>query len=149
MDQAVSVALERNRDIIAARLDVDAAQVERVAAGIYPNPDFSYSYGNIVLGAGNPEGMNLRPSTFDEPVQTISISQVLDVWLKHGLRKEAANRGVDQARLSLEDALREVAYAVRSAFADVAREQEERQLAHDMRVRYDETIRLTRARFKA
>src|SRR5262249_18375040 len=79
----------------------------------------------------------------------ISVSQVLDVWWKRGLRKEAANHGVTQARFALEDALREVVYAVRSAVADVAREQEEQKLAHDMRVRYDETIRLSRARFKA
>jgi cobalt-zinc-cadmium efflux system outer membrane protein len=149
MDQAVSIALQRNRDVIAARLDVEAAQVERIAAGIYPNPDFSYSFANIVLGNANPQGENLHPGAFDQGIQTISISQVLDVWLKRGLRKEAANHGVDQSRLALEDALREVVYAVRSAFADVAREQEERQLAHDMRVRYDETIRLSRARFKA
>src|SRR5262244_955091 len=102
MDQAVAIALARNRDLIAARLDVEAAQVERIAAGIYPNPDFSYSFGNIVLGTANPQGdMNLHPSPFDQGVQTVSISQVLDVWLKRGLRKEAANRGVDQARLSL------------------------------------------------
>jgi outer membrane protein, heavy metal efflux system len=149
MDQAVSIALARNRDIIAARLDVEAAQVERVAAGIYANPDLSYTYGNIVLGSGNPEGQGVRPGAFDQGVQTIGISQVLDLWFKRSLRKQAADHGVEQARLSLEDALREVAYAVRSAFADVAREQEEKQLAHDMRVRYDETIRLTRARFKA
>ena len=152
MDQAVSIALSRNRDIIAARLDVEAAQVERVAAGIYPNPDISYTYGNIVLGNANNQcgtGTCISPGAFDQGIQTISISQVLDVWLKRGLRKEAANHGVDQARLALEDALREVVYAVRSAFADVAREQEERALAHDMRVRYDETIRLSRARFKA
>src|SRR5262245_51425871 len=149
MEQAVSTAFQRNRDIIAARLDVEAAQVERVAAGIYPNPDFSYTYGNIVLGEANPQMQGLRPGAFDQGIQTLSISQVLDVWFKRGLRKEAANHGVDQARLALEDALREVVYAVRSAFADVAREQQERSLAHDMRVRYDETIRLSRARFKA
>jgi outer membrane protein, heavy metal efflux system len=153
MDQAVSIALQRNRDVIAARLDVEAAQVERIAAGIYPNPDFSYSFNNIVLGKANPQCTSdqgcISPAPFDQGIQTVSISQVLDVWLKRGIRKEAANHGVDQARFALEDALREVVYAVRSAFADVAREQEERQLAHDMRVRYDETIRLSRARFKA
>src|SRR5262245_3329014 len=76
MDQAVSIALQRNRDIIAARLDVEAAQVERVAAGIYPNPDFSYTYANIVLGNANPQCSNgssgtcISPAPFDQGVQT-------------------------------------------------------------------------------
>ncbi len=149
MDQAVAIALARNRDLIAARLEVEAAQVERVAAGIYPNPDFSYTYGNIVLGEANGQGMMLKPGPFDQSVQTVALSQVLDVWLKRSARKEAADRGVDQARLRVEDALREVVYAVRAAFADVAREQHERDLARETRSRYDETVRLSRARFKA
>ena len=50
VDDAVATALQRNRDLIAARLDIEASQLDRVAAGIYPNPIFSYSLGNIVLG---------------------------------------------------------------------------------------------------
>jgi cobalt-zinc-cadmium efflux system outer membrane protein len=157
MDQAVAMALARNRDIIAGRLDVDAAQVERVAAGLYPNPDLSYSFGNIVLGSANgqcgspdmPGCTPVSPAPFGQGIQTISISQVIDVWFKRGLRKEAADHGVEQSRLALEDVLREVVYAVRSAFAEVVREQQERELAHETRARYDETVRLSRARFRA
>src|SRR4029079_13692777 len=63
-----------------------------------------------------------------------------------GARIHAAEKGVELKRLQVEDALREIVYAVRSAYADVLREQNENQLSRDVRDRYSETIRLSRAR---
>lgn len=146
MDQVVSVALKRNRDVIAAKLDIEAAQLDRVAAGIYPNPVFSYTVGNIVLGSGNTQGGTVNPGPFSQPVQSVGISEIIDVWDKRGARIHAANLGVELKRLQVEDALREIVYAVRSAYADVLREQHERELAKDMQDRYAETVRLSRAR---
>ena len=47
MEQAVAIALERNRDVIAARLEIRAAELDQVAAGLYPNPVLSYAIGNL------------------------------------------------------------------------------------------------------
>jgi cobalt-zinc-cadmium efflux system outer membrane protein len=153
MDQAVGVALQQNRAVIAARLDIDAAQLDVVAARIYPNPIASYSAGNRVVGAGNPQqgapGSPLNPHFFSQPVQTVGLSEIIDVWAKRSARTRAAERGVEQRKLIVEDALREIVYAVRSAFADVSREQAERELAHEIAGRYDETVRLSQARFRA
>jgi hypothetical protein len=82
-------------------------------------------------------------------VQTVGVTQVLDVWSKRGARARAAQEGVTRRRLLTEDALREIAYAVRSAFADVAREQEERDLAREVAKRYSDTVRLSQARYRA
>src|ERR1700710_1592649 len=57
MEDAVRVALERNREVIAARLDIEAAQLDVVAARLYPNPIASYAIGNLVLGHGNSQGV--------------------------------------------------------------------------------------------
>jgi len=151
MDQAVAIALQQNRSVIAARLDIDAAQLDVVQARIYPNPIASYAIGDLVLGAGNPQGLNppLTPSFGSQPVQTIGLSEIIDIWAKRGARTRAAERGVEQRKLIVEDALREIVYAVRSAFADVSREQAERELAHEIAGRYDETVRLSQARFRA
>src|SRR3954464_8889811 len=70
MDRAVAIALQRNRDVIAARLEIEVAQVDRIAAGLYWNPVLTYSVGNVVLGAGNPQGTNLSPGPFSELVHT-------------------------------------------------------------------------------
>ncbi len=152
MDRAVAIALHRNRDVIAARLDIRAAELDQIAAAIYPNPVLSYTVGNLTVGAGNPgntaNGAPANPG-LSQTVQSIGISDIIDVWSKRGARMRVADRGLDVRRLQVADALRTIVYAVRSAFADVEREQSERQLSLDMRGRYDETIRLSRARFAA
>ena len=153
MDQAVAIAFERNRDVIAARLEIRAAELDQVAARLYPNPVLSYSVGNLPIGSGNvyntASGAPGSPGFFSQPVQTVAIAELIDVWAKRSARSRAADRGLELRRLQVEDALREIAHAVRSAFADVEREQSERQLSYDMRDRYAETVRLSRARFSA
>jgi len=153
MDQAVAIAFERNRDVIAARLEIRAAELDQVAARLYPNPVLSYSVGNLPIGSGNvyntASGAPASPGFFSQPVQTVAIAELIDVWAKRSARSRAADRGLELRRLQVEDALREIAHAVRSAFADVEREQSERQLSYDIRDRYAETVRLSRARFSA
>lgn len=147
MDEAVALALRQNRDVIAARLEIDAAELDVVAARVYPNPQLQYSVGNLVLGRANAEAPH--PGFWGEPVHTVGVSEIIDVWAKRSARTRAAESGVEHRRLLVEDALREIAYGVRSAFADVVREQSERQLAREVAGRYGETVRISQARFRA
>lgn len=151
MDQAVSVAFQRNRDVIAAQLEIEAAQLDKVAAGIYPNPIFSYTVGNIVLGAGNTQGTSppTSPGPFSQLVQTFAVYELVDIWNKRGARVRAAGRNVEYKKLLVEDILREIAHSVRSSAVEVAREQREYELAREMSARYGETVRITQARQKA
>ncbi len=152
MDQAVAIALQRNRDVVAARLEISASELDVVAARLYPNPVFQYNIGNLVLGSPNPQPPSSPPvqsGFFGQPVQSVGVSEVVDIWAKRSAHIRAADRGVEHQRLVVEDALREIVFAVRSAFADVLREQSERQLAHDFAARYGETIHVSQARFKA
>jgi cobalt-zinc-cadmium efflux system outer membrane protein len=150
-DEAVTIALRRNRDVIAAQLEIDGAELDVVAARVYPNPTLSYALGNLVLGKANSQDTT-PPTTsgfFGQPVQTVGITQVLDLWSKRGARTRVADENVTKRRLLTEDALREIVYAVRSAFEDVSREQNERQLAREVAERYAETVRLSQSRFRA
>ena len=148
-EQAVAVALQRNRDVIAARLEIEGNELDVVAARLYPNPVIGYSIGNLLLGSANP--LNRPPTTgfADQPVQAVGISGIVDVWMKRSAHIRAADKGVQRRRLLTEDALREIVYAVRSGFAEALREQSERQLAHDVADRYAQTIKISQARFKA
>ncbi|HVU49920.1 MAG TPA: TolC family protein [Polyangia bacterium] len=153
-DQAVAIALRLNRDAIAARLEIEGAELDVVAARVYPNPTLSYALGNLVLGKANPQTDNNgnpipAPGFFGQPVQSVGVSQVLDLWSKRGARSRVAEEGVAKRRLLTEDALREIVYAVRSAFADLSREQSERELAMTMATRYAETVRLSQSRYRA
>jgi cobalt-zinc-cadmium efflux system outer membrane protein len=149
MDAAVATAVARSRDLIAARLEVEAAEVERIAARFYPNPYFTYTLGNVVLPSGNPQGMGLSPGPLAQPIHSFLVSAVLDVWWKRNKRTEVADRGIDEAKIRLEDAMREVVFAVRTAFGEVVREQQERRLAKETLDRYEETVRISMSRFKA
>jgi cobalt-zinc-cadmium efflux system outer membrane protein len=149
-DEAVAIALRLNRDAIAARLEIESAELDIVAARVYPNPTLSYALGNLVLGKGNLVNTNgVNPTFFSQTVQTVGVAQVLDVWSKRGARTRVAEEGVTKRRLLTEDALREIVYAVRSAFADLSREQSERELAMTMATRYAETVRLSQSRYRA
>jgi cobalt-zinc-cadmium efflux system outer membrane protein len=149
-EQAVALAFLRNRDVIAARLEIRAAELDQVQARLYPNPVFSYQVGNLVLGAGNAgDGAPAHPGFFSQPVQSIGLSEVIDIWAKRSAHIKAAEQNLALRRLQVEDALREIVYSVRSAFSEVKREEAERLLSYDMRERYEQTVRLSRARFAA
>jgi cobalt-zinc-cadmium efflux system outer membrane protein len=150
MNRAVAVALERNRDVIAAKLDVDSAKFDEVEAGLYPNPVLGYSLGNLVAGNANPQSPRISsPGFFGQTVNTLSVSEIIDVWGKRSARLRAAGRSIALQKLLTQDAIRQVVYAVRSAFADVVRLQSELALSRETRERYDETVRLSRSRYSA
>ncbi len=151
MEQAVAIALARNHDVIAAKLEIESTRYDRVQAAVYPNPVFSYALGNLVLGSANPQGTPAirSPGLVGQTVHTASISEVIDVWGKRNTRIRTAERSLAVKQAEVEDALREVVYAVRSAFAEVVREQSELALSHETRSRYEETLRLSRSRFSA
>ncbi len=149
VDQAVTIALQRNRDVLATKLDIEAAQIDKIAASVYPNPVFSYTAGNVVVGNGNPQDKGADPTPLSQLVHTVGVSEIVDIWNKRGARIRASERGIEHRRLVVEDVLREIAYAVRAAFADLTREQLENELARTMKSRYDETIRISGARFRA
>ena len=149
MDRAVAIAMQRSREVVAAKLEIEAAEVDRIAAGLYWNPNFFYNVGNIVVGQGNPQGDNkVDPGPFSQLIQSVGVSEVIDVWAKRSARIKAADLGVEQRRLRVEDALREIAYAVRSAFSDVVREQQEHELSITIKSRYDDTVKLSRSRVR-
>jgi len=147
MNRAVAIALERNRDVIAAKLDIETAKFDEVEAGMYPNPVLGYSLGNLVLGRGNSQAPH--PGFFGQTQNTISVSEIIDVWGKRSARLRAASHSIALQKLMTEDAIRQVVYAVRSDFAEVVRLQSELDLNRETRERYDETVRLSRSRYSA
>ncbi len=145
----MAIAMQRSREVVAAKLEIEVAEVDRIAAGLYWNPNFFYNVGNIVVGQGNPQGDNkVDPGPFSQLIQSVGVSEVIDVWAKRSARIKAADLGIQQRRLRVEDALREIAYAVRSAFSDVVREQQEYELSITIKSRYDDTVKLSRSRVR-
>jgi outer membrane protein, heavy metal efflux system len=148
-EEAVQIAMQRNRDVIAARLDVKLAEYDRVAAAMYPNPVLSYQVGNLVIGRGNRDNTPAHPSLFSQPVHTVGIGEVLDIWAKRAKRVDVAAQSQRVRLLQLEDLLREVAHSVRSAFVEALRNRMQLDFSREVQQRYDETVRLSRSRFRA
>ena len=119
------IALQRNRDVIAAKLDIEAAQLDGWRRAAVSEPERpSYAIGNIVLGQGNTRGRAGVAARALRSAGAVGGDQrdhrrVGQARRAHPRRR----RGRRAAPLLVEDALREIVYAVRSAFADVAREQ--------------------------
>ena len=70
----MAVALRRNRDVIAARLEIDSAELDVVAARIYPNPVFQYSArepGARFTPTPRIRALTSRPGFFGQPVQSV------------------------------------------------------------------------------
>ena len=161
LDDALHVALARNRDVIAAKLGVSAAEVERVAAGVLPNPQLSYSMGNLVLGqgtlncvnspSGNPNAPNqtcAEEGTATNLVHMVGVSWELEIWGKRALRIDVAKLGIEAARAQLADAIRSVAYATTSAYVRLQRAEQSLALAQKIGEQYAETVRVSRERVR-
>jgi cobalt-zinc-cadmium efflux system outer membrane protein len=157
IDDALDLAFRRNRDVIAAKLGVNAAEVERLAAGLRPNPVFSYLANNFSLGPGtvncitqtdgNPVPGSCAAESFaSNTVHSFAISWELDVWRKRNLRLDAAAVGVEAARAQVKDALRAVGAAVTAAWLKLHHAQEALALARQVRDQYIETVRVSRER---
>lgn len=149
MPEALNWALSLQRQVVAARLEVDERAVETLAAKIWPNPEFSYSVNNLVLGAGNDQERDLRPRFAEQTIQSFGVSQAFDVWRRRWAKLQSAQTGVEEARCRLADMLREVAFATRSAFLTAAREEREYALAQRTAQQWQESARVMAVRLQA
>ena len=150
-ERAVAIAIERSRDVVAARLEIEASEIDKAAAAIRPNPVASYSMNNLVLGKGNSQGSipPEDPWLLSQPVQTIGVTQQLDVWSKRTSRIALAEASIQVKQFLVEEVLRELAHSARVAAFEVARAQRDEVLARETAERYAETIRLSQVRQKA
>ena len=140
-----------SRDVVAARLEIEASEIDKAAAAIRPNPVASNSMNNLVLGKGNSQGSipPEDPWLLSQPVQTIGVTQQLDVWSKRTSRIALAEASIQVKQFLVEEVLRELAHSARVAAFEVARAQRDEVLARETAERYAETIRLSQVRQKA
>lgn len=149
MSEALDWAFRVQRQLVAARLEVDERVVDTTAAKLWPNPEFDYSVNNLVLGAGNDQERDLRPRFAEQTIQSFGISQAFDVARGRWAKLQHARAGVRLAQCRLQDVLREVAHNVQSAFLATAREEREHALAQEFAQRWQESVQVMAARLKA
>jgi outer membrane protein TolC len=52
MDEVAMIAVANNPDLKATRGQVGVAEAQAFAAGLLPNPQFSFAYGGLISGVG-------------------------------------------------------------------------------------------------
>ncbi|HUL97439.1 MAG TPA: TolC family protein [Usitatibacter sp.] len=109
-----------NRDVVAARLAVAAAQADLRVASQRPNPVLTLGASNMNPQAGFGSG-SLRDKTFDS---SLRIDQLIERGGKAELREAQATALLEAARADIAEQLRSQRLAVRTAFFDLAAAQE-------------------------
>ena len=145
MQQAVTVALERNHDLKLARAAVASALANVQSAGAAPNPQLGMSVGSINLAGGNGSG-----SLWKKRVDTvISVSQLIERGNKRDLRKENAEHNVRAASDDLLDVRRQLRVLVAQAYADLHAAQDKLAATKDASQLLDATLSAAQVRRNA
>jgi cobalt-zinc-cadmium efflux system outer membrane protein len=106
--ELVQLALERNRDLLAARQRVAEAQGLMRRAGIRPNPTVEMEFGN-----GRPVG------TPGDQEYLASYFQPIELGGKRGKRQAAGRAGVALAEAEVAERARQLVFEVKMRIAEV------------------------------
>jgi len=148
LDDALGAFLRSSPELDEARARERSAQADVTQAGLAPNPEASITAGNIPLQA-NVTGSGDGPGLSRNAVLSLALSQAFELGRKREKRVAAATSRVAATRTSYDDALRLARFELARAFWQALAAKEKRVLAEEIRARYAETARISRARFEA
>jgi cobalt-zinc-cadmium efflux system outer membrane protein len=145
LGSALTLAMERNRDVRLAAIAIDNAKAGVTIADAPPNPTLSIQTANINPHAGIGAG-SLRNKTIDT---TIRIDQLIERGGKRESRREAATHQEGAARAERDDAVRQVKLAVAQAYYDLLAAQERVGVADETARLFEQTLAAAQSRRKA
>ena len=116
-----------NRDVLAAARAVEAEEADRITAGQRPNPNLTLGATNINSKAGVGAGA-LRDKTFD---QIFRVDQLIERGGKAELRERQADALLAAVRADYRDVVRQQRLALRTAYFELAFQQERAELARE------------------
>jgi len=97
ISDAVSIFLQQNFQLIAARYDIDTAEAEKLTARLRPNPTVTVGFQGVPL--------NFTGNLLTEQQYAYNISQTFELGGKRGKRISVANANADVARADFETVL--------------------------------------------
>jgi cobalt-zinc-cadmium efflux system outer membrane protein len=143
LSQALELLETQNPDTLAARLQIVAAEAERVQARLYQNPTLSIDTDDIAVGHTTPPGLSVGQTIGS----TVRLDQPLPLWGKRQLRIAGAEVGIAAAKDQARDTLRQLRAAVKDAFFHAAHDARLFAFASENRDRYQKVIELNERRF--
>ena len=104
-----------NRDVLAARRSIEAAEADRVTAGQRPNPNLTVGASNINRAAGIGSGP-LQDKTIDSSVR---LDQLVERGGKATLRERQADAVINAARADWHDVIRQQRLLLRQNYFEL------------------------------
>lgn len=152
---ALRLVRERGLDVLAAEAAVRGAEGDLAAARAVPNPTLSASYGrSFPRGACvDANGFRETCAPFSEPALSAGISDNAALFDsltgKRGLRRDAAAAALAAARLSRDDALRNLEAQLKDRFVALLLAERTLDFAREVAAAQARTLDLSRARYDA
>lgn len=140
LDTATETFLQRNLTLEAARLQINVAAAQKIAARLRPRPILSVTAENLRVSGGQ--------QSFNQLYEVgATVAQPLELGGQRRLRRELAERTVSVAEAELATVLRGRLFEFRRAFYQALLARELLALAADNRDGFAELLRLTIVRF--
>ena len=109
LKQAETMFLNKNLDLIVQKYSIDSAKATVITAGLYDNPDFSYS--NAFYNPGT--------RRFFDPEMSVQVSQLIRLAGKRNKSIDLAKSGIDIAQFQFYDLLRTLRFVLRNDFYNI------------------------------
>ena len=124
LTQARQVAFERNWDLLAAAVGVEAATAQKIVAHEFPNPTLSLTTEKISVD-NNPSSTAGGNGYWDRSYDTIfAVNQLFEIGGKRSSRKASSQAGFESARATFFDAKRTLDLAVTKAYVAATQAEE-------------------------
>jgi cobalt-zinc-cadmium efflux system outer membrane protein len=133
---AVSIFLQQNLQLVAARYDIDTADAEKLTARLRPNPEVSVGFSDIPLHLTGSDFIN--PQTF-----SYDISQTFELGGKRQKRIDAANADSEVARAQFQIAVWQLTSDLKKKFYAVLLAESLLNLAKENQQTFAETVKHT------
>ncbi len=109
LQQAETIFLNKNLNLIAQKYSIDSARATVITAKLYDNPEFSYSNGFY----------NTVTHNFFDPEVSVQVSQLIRLAGKRNKSIDLAKSGIDIAQFQFYDLLRTLRFVLRNDYYNI------------------------------
>jgi cobalt-zinc-cadmium efflux system outer membrane protein len=141
LSDAVTIFLQQNLDLIAARYDVDSVDAEKLSARLRPNPDLTIGSAGLPIALNGPL---VSSQTF-----TYNISQDLELGKKRAKRIDAADANSQLAQAQFETTVWQMTNDLKKKFYTVLLNESLLNLARENQKTFDEIVQRTTEVFRS
>lgn len=135
ISDAVSIFLQQNFELVAARYDIDTAEAEKLTARLRPNPQVNVGFTGLPL--------NFTGNLITEQQYTYGISQTFELGGKRRKRIDFANANSDVAQAQFQMVLWQLTNDLKKKFYTVLLDESLLKLAQENEKTFAETVKHT------